>query len=371
MPFIHRSSALVPVAALLIACGGGNDAEAAPTAEGTEAGEFVRSVNVQVEPVVPGAFTEYVTVTGSVEANRDVVVAAEEAGVIRQVYVDRGARVGAGQALAKIDDGVLRAQVDQARAAAELAQTTYERRKALWENEQIGSEIAYLEARSAAQQAAANLATLERRLARTVVRAPFAGFLEERMVELGSTVSPGTPVARVVDTSPVKVVGDVPERFASDVSTGRDAMIRFEAIGVDVRGTISFVGAAVDNRSRTFPIEVRVDNPEGRFKPDMSANIRLPLRSFEDAVSVPQDALIRDEGGFVVYVAVRDGDGWVAEVRPVQVGAAEGNRVVVETGLQGGDRVIVLGQHRVSDGDRVVVVNADDGAAVATPEVGE
>lgn len=377
MSLIDRGRAAVLVlgaAVTLAGCGGGaEDAEAASAvAEGTDPAGFSRAVNVEVEPVVAVPFIEYVSVTGVVEANRDVVVAAEEAGVVRQVYQERGANLRAGQAIAKIDDRVLSAQVDQARAAAELAQTTYERRKVLWEEERIGSEIAYLQARSAAEQAAANLANLAQRLARTVVRAPFAGFLEERMVELGSTVSPGTPVARVVDASPVKVVGAVPERFSADVATGREAVIRFDAIGVEEGGTVSFVGSAVDESSRTFPIEVRVENRDGRFKPEMSANIRLPLRTFEDAIVVPQEALIRDEGGFVVYVAVRDGDGWIAEVRPVDTGAAEGDRVVVESGLEAGDHVIVLGHHRVSDGDRVNVVGGlDTPAGAGAAEVDE
>lgn len=377
MSLIDRGRAAVLVlgaAVTLAGCGGGaEDAEAASAvAEGTDPAGFSRAVNVEVEPVVAVPFVEYVSVTGVVEANRDVVVAAEEAGVVRQVYQERGANLRAGQAIAKIDDRVLSAQVDQARAAAELAQTTYERRKVLWEEERIGSEIAYLEARSAAEQTAANLANLAQRLARTVVRAPFAGFLEERMVELGSTVSPGTPVARVVDASPVKVVGAVPERFSADVATGREAVIRFDAIGVEEGGTVSFVGSAVDESSRTFPIEVRVENRDGRFKPEMSANIRLPLRTFEDAIVVPQEALIRDEGGFVVYVAVRDGDGWIAEVRPVDTGAAEGDRVVVESGLEAGDHVIVLGHHRVSDGDRVNVVGGlDTPAGAGAAEVDE
>ncbi|HSM35840.1 MAG TPA: efflux RND transporter periplasmic adaptor subunit [Longimicrobiales bacterium] len=371
MAFQDRGLGVLVLAAGLAlgACGGGGDAEAATTAaEGTEPAAFVREVNVEVEMVRQAPFTEYVTVTGSVQANRDVVVAAEESGVIRRLYVDRGAVVGAGQAIAKIDDGVLSAQVDQARAAAELAQTTYERRKALWENEKIGSEIAYLEARSNAAQAAANLATLEQRLARTVVRAPFAGFLEDRRVELGSAVVPGTPVARIVDTSPVKVLGAVPERFAADVNRGREVSITFDALDAVVDGTVSFVGAAVDDRSRTFPIEVRVENRDGRFKPEMSADIRLPLRVVENAIVVPQDALIRDEDGFVVYVAVPDGDAWVAEVREVETGAADGGRIVIESGVEAGDRVIVLGHRRVSDGDRVNVIDDTGAVPVAGPD---
>ncbi|MEN8374209.1 MAG: efflux RND transporter periplasmic adaptor subunit [Gemmatimonadota bacterium] len=379
MSFIDRRIAGVLVlggAFALAGCGGGaDDAEAATGSAGgaVDAAEFVRAVNVAVLPMLAESFTEYVTVTGEVEANRDVVVAAEEAGVIRQVYLDRGAHVGAGRAIAKIDDRVLTAQVRQARAAADLAQTTHERRKVLWEEEKIGSEIAYLEARSAAEQAAANLTTLEERLARTVVRAPFAGFLEDRMIEIGSNVAPGTPVARIVDTTPVKVVGGVPERFAADVANGREVLILFEVLGTQVDGVVSFVGSAVDDRSRTFPIEVRVENPAGTYKPEMSANIRLPVRSFDAAVVVPQDALIRDEEGFVVYVAVPDGaEGWVAEVRPVETGAAEADRVMVESGLQAGDLVIVLGQHRVSDGDRVTIVEdrgEESAEAESVPEV--
>ncbi len=372
MPFSDRwwTGVLVLAAALASpACGGGaEEADAAP-AEGAAPASFVRTVNVEVEPVQPRPFTEFLTVTGAVEANRDVVVAAEESGVIRQVYLERGADARAGQAIARIDERVLAAQVAQARAAAELAQTTYERRKALWENEKIGSEIAYLEARSNAEQAAANLATLDQRLARTVVRAPFAGSVEARMVEVGTSVSPGTPVARIVDTSPVKVVGAVPERFSADVTTGRAVAIRFDALDTEVTGTLSFVGAAVDQRSRTFPIEARLENRDGRFKPQMSANIRLPLRELEDAIVIAQDALIRDEDGFVVYVAVPDGDGWMAEVRPVQTGVADGGRIVIEAGLEAGDRVIVLGQHRVSDGDRVNVVDDSGAVRAATSEV--
>jgi RND family efflux transporter MFP subunit len=145
--------------------------------------------------------------------------------------------------------------------------------------------------------------------------------------------------------------------------------IDFEVLCAQVDGTVSFVGSAVDDRSRTFTIEVRVDNPAGVYKPEMSATIRLPLRSFDAAVVVPQDALIRDEDGFVVYVAVPDGaDRWVAAARMVETGAADADMVMVESGLEAGDRVIVLGQHGVSDGDRVNVVEtrgeeSTDGAA--------
>jgi membrane fusion protein, multidrug efflux system len=95
--------------------------------------------------------------------------------------------------LLKIDDAVLRAQVGQARAQADLAEQTWERRKRLWEEDRVGSELAYLEAKFAAEQTAANLAGLEARLERTTIRAPFTGILDERAVEVGTMVSPARP----------------------------------------------------------------------------------------------------------------------------------------------------------------------------------
>lgn len=343
------------LAALTMAAGCGGDVQA----DGTEtvAQDFVRVINVEVTEVQPRTFTERIHLTATAQANRDVMVSAEEAGVIREILVEKGAVVRAGQPLLRIDDAVLAAQVEQARAAAELARETWERRRALWEEDRVGSEIMYLEARAAAEQTAANLKVLEERLARTVIRAPFAGVLESREVEVGTMVSPGMAVARVVDPDPVKVSGGVPERYATDITEGAVADLTFDVLGDTVfRAPVHYVGATVDRRSRTFPVEVVVDNPDGVIKPEMVAEMSLIRRNLDSALVVPQDALVRVEDGFVVFVAVDHSEGPVAEVRPVVVGPAQENEVVLESGLAPGERLIVVGQKSVADGDRVKIV---------------
>ena len=340
-------------AAFLASCGG--DAQADGPAEETEG--FSRVINVEVAEVRPEQFLEQIRLTGVALADQDVLVAAEESGMIEEILVEKGARVSAGEPILRIDDDVLQAQVAQARAQAELAQQTWERRKRLWEDDRVGSEIAYLEARFAAEQTAANLEGLEARLARTVIRAPFDGVLDERRVEIGSMVSPGQTVARVVALARVKVAAGVPERYAPDVRTGGRATVYFDVLpGEAFPATIAYVGSSVSPQNRTFLIEIGMANPRSLVKPEMVANVVVDRRSVDDAIVVPQDALVRVEDGYVVFVA-EDG---VAREREVVVGPSQNNRVVVESGLEAGDRLIVVGHRSVAEGDRLNVVGGDD-----------
>lgn len=326
-------------------------------AEDTSSAGFVRVINVEVTEIQSRPFVDEIQLTASVRANQDVQVSAEESGKIREILVDKGARVHAGEAIAKIDDAILSAQVEQARAQAELASQTWDRRKRLYEEDQVGSEIAYLEAKFASQQTAANVKGLVERLARTTIRAPFDGVLDERMVEVGSMVSPGMVVARVVDLDPVKVTAGVPERFAADVHRGAVAEITFDVFpGERFKAPVGYVGSTVNPQNRTFPVEVVLPNPEGLIKPEMVANVSVARRNLKEAMVVPQDALVRVENGYVVFVVANRGEGMVAEVRPVELGPSQRNQVVVESGLQAGDQLIVVGQKSVADGDHVNVV---------------
>ena len=338
------------------ACGA---AQADSGGEASSQEEFVRVINVETVTLETAPFIEEMRLTAVAVANQDVMLAAEERGVVRVLYAERGARVNPGDKIAKIDDGVLSAQVDQARAAAELSAQTWDRRRRLWEQDEVGSEIAYLEARFGAEQAEASLAALEERLARTVIRAPFGGVLEDRFVDVGAMVSPGEPIARLVDLDPVKVFAGVPERYATDVRIGANAIMSFDALGEDVyEAPIRYVGSTVDPQNRTFPIEVEVPNPSGAIKPQMVADMGVTRRQVESAVVVPQDALVRVEDGYVLYIVVGAENGPVAEVRVVELGPTRRNLVVIERGVSGGERLVVVGQRSLAHGDRVNVVNS-------------
>lgn len=354
-----RAFLLLPALAVGGACS--DDAEARPdsAAAAAAAEPTGRVINVQVALVEGSDFAERIRVTGTVTAYRDVTVSAEETGVIRQLPVPKGRSVGAGQVIAAIDDRILRAQVAQARAHADLTREVAERRQRLFSESNIGAELSVLEARSAAQQAAANLQALTERLARTQIRAPIGGVLDERHVEIGTMVAPGTPVARIIALSPAKITAGVPERFAADVVTGSRARVTFDVLpGRHFDARIEYVGAAVNARNRTFPIEIALPNQGFAIKPEMVANVEIMKQSLQQAVVVPQEALVRVENGFVVFVVEEDAGRPVARSRPVLLGASQRNRVVVQAGLEPGDRLIVAGQNQVAHNDRVNIVAA-------------
>ena len=344
---------------ILLASAGCGSAQT-DSANGVSASEeFVRMINVELALIATETFVEEIRLTSVAMANQDVMLEAEETGRIVQIYVDRGGRVGAGDRIAKIDDRVLQAQVNQASSAAQFAQQTWERRKRLFEEEQVGSEIAYLEAKFGAEQAAATLQGLEERLARTIVRAPFAGILDERHVDVGTMVGPGKTVGRLVDLDPINVFAGVPERYATDVHVGARAQLVFEAVRAEVYAApIRYVGASIDPRSRTFPIEIELPNQDHSIKPQMVGNMAITRQEVAEAIVVPQDALVRVEDGYVVFVAIDQGGHMVAEARDVILGPTRRNLVVVEDGLVAGEQLVVVGQKSVANGDRVnVVVN--------------
>ncbi len=340
----------------LAACGG--DAEANGAADETTEGEaFARVINVEVRAIAPRSFVEQIRLTGAVRADRDVQVSAEESGVVEEVLAEKGRWIEAGAPIVRLNADVLAAQTRQARAQADLAAQTWERRRRLYEEDQVGSELAYLEARFNAEQAEAAVNSLEERMARTVVRAPFSGILEDRMVDVGTRVSPGQAVARLVDRTPVKIVAGVPERYAADVQVGAEAVVTFDVFPGEVfRAPIAYVGSTVDAQNRTFPVEVRMPNPNGIIKPEMVANVSVERRSLESALVVPQDALVRVEDGYVVFVVTERNGNTVAETRRVVLGPSQRDMAVVESGLEAGDRIIVRGQKSVAGGDRVNVV---------------
>jgi membrane fusion protein, multidrug efflux system len=340
----------VGTAVVLAGCSGSEASE-------VDAGRTARVVSVEVAEVAVEPFTSAVQVVGSIVAQHDVTVSTEEAGMVRALLVEKGSWVAAGQPIARLDDGVLRAQAQQAAAQARLAAEQFERQRRLWEDERVGSEMAYLNAKYGAETARAASRVLEERLHRTVVRAPVAGVLEERHVEVGTLVSPGTPIARIVDARTVKVTGGVPERFAGEVRRGSEAVIEVDALGrTELRGTVSFSGSAVNTASRTLPIEIVVPNASGTLKPGMVATVRLARGQVGEAILIPQEAVLREEGGFVVYVIGEREGAPVAERREVVLGASQGNRVVIATGLTAGERLIVVGHQKVAPGDRLEIV---------------
>ena len=166
-------------------------------------------------------------------------------------------------------------------------------------------------------------------------------------------------MARVVDLDPVRIRGGVPERFALDVRPGSAATVTFQVLEGEIfEGDITYVGAAVDPEDRTFPVELTLANPGGLIKPEMVANIEIVRETREDVVVVPREVLLRVGGRATsrTWWKVPVTMGWRGCAKS-SWDPAQRNLVVIEEGLRAGDRLVVIGQQLIADGDRVRVVN--------------
>lgn len=365
------------VGLVLAGCAGGDGANTSDPAETPEE-PARRTVRVEALNVQPASFEDRIEITGTVEARSDARLSAQTAGTIVRL-APLGTFVRAGQVVAQLDATTTRAGRDQAAAALaaaqaqyDLAQDNFRRQEPLYrdsvisalEYENVRTQLSQAEAQ--VNQAKAALAQAEKQLANTTVTTPFAGTVEEHFAEEGEQVMPGSPVARVVSTEQVKVRAGVPERYAADITEGTPVTVSFNAYGGEARsGRISFAGAAINPQNRTFPVEVNLDNTDRRLKPQMVAKMQIARSTLDGALVIPQAAVVRDEDGASVYIGREEGDALIAERRPVQLGPAYDGRVVVESGLEEGALLVVLGQNTLTAGDELTVVQTYDAVGPA------
>ncbi len=364
-------------AALLAGCGSEppNGARSAPA-------DMDDAQVIQVETLVlePTVFQDVIQLTGAVEAFDDARLSAQTSGTVIAIE-PLGAFVRNEGAVAQINPSVSEAAVSQARAIVEAADAQFGlARENLTRNEplfadSVISAIEWESVQAQYNQAKANLAQAEAALdqarttlAQTRVEAPFSGTVEEHFVEPGEQVTPGMAVARLINTRRVKVVSGVPERYAADIVRGTPVRIGFEAYRGDrVDGQVSFVGRAVDPLNRTFPIEIVINNPDGTVKPEMVARVEVTREIIEDALVLPRAAVIRTENGHIAYL-VETRDGALTAVQRNVIPGPDFGAYVVATNLAPGDEVIVLGQSKVIDGDRVEIAMRHAASGTMSPE---
>ena len=365
----HVLSSTALIAVLLLAGCAGSDGASEP-GEAAREEDRTRVEAIRAEPTT---FEDLIELTGTVEALNDATLSAQTAGTVEDL-APLGTRVGEGATVAQLDPDAPEAQYRQAvaqeeaaQAQFELTQDNFERLEPLYRDSVISAQefqnvkAQRNSARAQLAQAEAGVAQAQEQRGNTAVTTPFAGTVEEHFVEEGEQVTPGAPVARVVNTRRVKVVAGVPERYATDLERGTPVELAFRMYGGEPqRGRVTFVGSAINPQSRTFPIEVELNNPGGRLKPQMTTKMFVTREVLDGVLAVPLGAIVRDERGPSLYVVREDSAGAVAERQPVRLGSSSGGLTVIEEGLEAGDRVIASGAATVSEGDRVEVVETQD-----------
>jgi membrane fusion protein (multidrug efflux system) len=341
------ATALVLSVTGLIACGQSD----AKTSNGAPASE-PPPLYVTIEAVQVSPFIDAVQATGIIKAYDDVMIAPEEGGVIEEWKVKKGDLVVKGQVLAALKDDVIMASYKAAEAQYKLAQLNFEKQEKVFE-EQAVSALQLKSSEFARDAAKAQMELMKARLERTQLRSPITGVFNDRFVDEGEFAPPAMPAGHVVNISQVKVQADVPERHAQYVVPRTHAIITVDAFPNDTLvGTIGYVGAVLSANNRTVPIEIVIGNPERKLKPEMIARLRI-IRSTRTSAVLINEGVIQQINSerMIVYIE----NGGTAEERQVKVGGRHGGKVEIVDGLKPGDRLIVKGFQKLTNGQKVQI----------------
>ncbi len=278
---------------------------------------------------------------------RDTVLRAEMSGEIVALEAERGDSVSEGAVIARFNDEERAAARAQAEAELERAERELEQAETLLDRG-TGTLDRVVNARTARAAADAALVSARRAERHTAIRAGFDGRLDDLDIETGEFVSAGETVGRLIDLDPLRVEIQVPQQVLSGIHTGMQAEVRF-ITGETVEGVIRFVGSAADPRTRTFPAEIAVDNPDSTIPAGISAQVRIPTEETMAHFLSPATLALSTDGRLVVKT-VDDEDVVVAHAVSIVRAQSDGIHVA---GLPDTARVITIGQGFVNEGDTV------------------
>lgn len=310
----------------------------------------VKSVATQV--VTTNGIDHYVETTGRLDAVNNVLVSPQMGGAIAQIFVKEGDMVSKGQKLALIDNTVMRNSIQEIMIQLETAKTIFERQKALWD-QKIGTEVQYIQAKAQVEGLEKRLATLKSQDAMNVVIAPIAGMVDEVRFKAGELASPGLGILRLVNSGNLKVVASVPDTYAGTLAIGNKAMIRFPDLNKEIVSTISFVSQTINPASRTFTVEAKIPAGDRDLKPNLLAELRINDQRRPNAISIYENVVQRTDAGDIVYVAVKEGNGYVARQRKVTKGLSYNGQVEITSGLSAGEMLITEGYQELVDGQAI------------------
>ena len=301
-------------------------------------------------------FKHFLEVQGSVETKKNILLYPEFSGQLTKILVTEGQKVSSGQILAEIDDAGLSQQLAQLEVQAALAKTTFERQERLWE-QKIGSEIAFLQAKASNEGQQKVVNQMRSQVAKTIIRAPFTGIIDDVITEQGTVVSAGqSPIFRLVNLDDMYVQADVSETYLSTVTRNKDVEIYLPVLGESIKSKVSKVGNYINPNNRSFKVEVNVPNKNGIVKPNLTARLKINDYTNNEAILIPQSVISENASGEqYIYItnATNKQNEVIAKRTIVETGKTQGDYVEILRGLKNGDTIIIEGARSARDGQIV------------------
>ena len=313
-------------------------------------------IPIAIKEMKNEAFNHYIIAYGEVKAKNYAMISPEMNGRIDKIHVPEGVRVKKGKLLVSLNADAINKQIQGIKSGLELATKTYNKLDTLWK-QNIGSEIEYLSAKNTKETLESQLETLvaQKRMAQII--APFDGVVDKIFPKEGEIAGPGFPVIEFVNLNKLIIKADISEIHINKIKKGQIIEMSFSSIpGYKIKTPIVRVSKVIASASRTFEIEMQINNPEEKIKPNMLSTIKLNDFSSDKAFVVPSLVIRKDISGNYVYTVNKEQEQNIVGKKYVSTGLSYDENTMITKGLNAGDNVIVKGYHLVSAGVSVNVV---------------
>lgn len=304
-----------------------------------------RTLNVTAEVIKKSSISDGIIITGLLLPDEEVSLSFETSGKITAINFVEGTHVKKGQLLAKVNDAQLQAQLRKLEVQLKLAEDRVYRQNALLEREAVSKE-AYEQVQTDLAMLKAEIDMVKANIALTELRAPFDGIIGLRQVSEGTYATPSTIVASLTKISPLKIEFAVPERYAGIVKNGANLSFKVEGHLKPFSAKVYATESYVDPTTHTFAIRALYANNNGQLMPGRFANVDLKTQEFDDAITIPSQAIIPEMGIDKVYL-YKSG-----KAQPVTItkGIRNESRAQILEGLNIGDTIITSGTLQLRTG---------------------
>lgn len=315
---------------------------------------------VAIQPLTSQNFAHYIELQGRIDAQNISYVAPPNGtgGIVKALYVTQGQSVRKGQVLARLDDQLIRQQIEPLRVQLATAEDTYKRTKSLWD-QGIGTYQQVLTAETQMESLRKQIGVIQKQASLMTVTAPSTGVADVVNVRVGEAFVGNTaagPQIRIVNTGNLKVVAAVPENYLGRVKVGSKLQVVLpEQNNRIIDATVSVVQKVIDPTTRAFNIEARVPN-DPSFKPNQIAQVKVLDYDATNAIVIPLNVVQSDEAGKYIYIAINKNGQLIAEKRRIIIGESYRDGIEVRSGLTGGELLITEGYQNLYEGQ---VVTAD------------
>jgi RND family efflux transporter MFP subunit len=307
---------------------------------------------VTVFQVKDTLFKHYITLQGTVASDQNINLHPEYGGTVQRLLIKEGEAVRKGQLLIQLDALVLQDKMVEVKTQLDLAKTTFERQERLW-NQKIGTEMAYLGAKTQKEALENSLNSLNTQFNKMQIKAPFSGVVEKIYAKVGELSNPQFPLLRLINLNKMYIEADVPETYLSKVKKGTEVLLNFGAINQQIHAKIAEVGNFINPNNRSFRIKINIDNKEHFIKPNMLVDLKL--NDFQGKGVVLPSSLIQmnQQKEEFVYVLTKQEGKDLVEKRVLDLGETYDNKVLILNGLKSGEMLVNEGGKLVKHGDEV------------------